>query len=316
MPVWQSSLPAEALSAIASLANVTNSSRCADQPVEIDVLYYLLGGFNVFVLLCDVWQLARLMGISRETGLKYNGKRLFHWVLGASLLLRAFFFFASPSLCLLPSYPWSSLYVWVNHTDEVLFFFAFFLLLSFWTDLITSLKGPGSPLTPACLKWSLVAFIIVLAAALSAALAVLLVMPQYVLLIDAFFAGLVDVLSILAAILFLVLGVILYRLLRKTDQLLTVNVEKKKSMAKTVFLVTALCSVCFIFRVIVSIYSITQEFNGSGTNSFDVPPAIVFLYFFLPEIVGSSLMLFLLRVPNAGPKRPPIQHVQEYRRIV
>jgi hypothetical protein len=45
---------------------------------------------------------------------------------------------------------------------------------------------------------------------------------------------------------------------RKTDQLLTVNVEKKKSMAKTVFFVTALCTLCFAFRVIVSIYSIAQ----------------------------------------------------------
>ncbi len=185
-------------------------------------------------------------------------------------------------------------------------------------------------MTPACLKWSLVAFIVLLAASLNTALVLVLVFPDYVLLLDAYFAGFVDMLSILAAVLFLVLGVILYRLLRKTDQLLTVNVEKKKSMAKvtfcdfscnayfdckTVFLVTALCSVCFVFRVVVSIYSITQEFNGSGTKGFDVPMAVVFLYFFLPEIVGSSLMLFLLRVPNA-PKRPPIQHVQDYRRIV
>ena len=87
-------------------------------------------------------------------------------------------------------------------------------------------------------------------------------------------------------------------------------------MAKTVFLVTALCSVCFVFRVGVSIYSITQEFNGSGTSGFDVPMTVVFLYFFLPEIVGSSLMLFLLRVPDAPRQRAPIKHVQEYRRIV
>ena len=134
-----------------------------------------------------------------------------------------------------------------------------------------------------------------------------------VLLWDAIFAGVVNLLSILVALLFLVLGIILFRLLRKTDQLITVNVEKKKSMAKTVFFVTALCTVCFAFRVIVSIYSIAQEWDGTGTNGFDVPAEVFFLYFFLPEIVGSSMMLFLLRVPKA--RRAP-SNVQEYHRIV
>ncbi len=130
----------EALFAVANATNGTNTTGCSDQPVELTVLYYLLASFNTVVLVMDIWQLARLMGISRETGLKYNGKRLFHWVLGASLLLRAFFFFVSPNLCLVRDYPWVYLYVWLNHATEVLFFFAFFLLLSFWTDLITSLK--------------------------------------------------------------------------------------------------------------------------------------------------------------------------------
>ncbi len=115
------------------------------------------------------------------------------------------------------------------------------------------------------------------------------------------------------ALLFLVLGIILFRLLRKTDQLITVNVEKKKSMAKTVFFVTALCTVCFAFRVIVSIYSIAQEWDGTGTNGFDVPAEVFFLYFFLPEIVGSSMMLFLLRVPKVARRAAS---VQEYHRIV
>ncbi len=257
----------------------------------------------------------RLMGISRETGLKYSGKRLFHWVLGGSLLGRAFFFFVSPSINLLPSFPWVYMYVWLNHTLEILFFFAFFLLLSFWSDLISSLKGPGSPLTPTCLKWGLIAFIFSLCAIVALALGLMLGYPDQILLLDAYFAGLVNLLSIMAAILFLVCGIILWRLLRKTDQLLSVNVEKKKQFGRTVALVTALCTACFLFRVGVSIYSIAQEWNGSGTQCFDVPAAIFFLYFFLPEVLGSSLFLFLLRVPSTG-ARVNSQNVQDYRRIV
>lgn len=157
--------------------------------------------------------------------------------------------------------------------------------------------------------------------------------PEYVLVFDAVYAGIVNLLSIAVAFSFLVLGIILFRLLRKTDQLLTVNVEKKKSMAKvweeickefvlfnrwkqTVFFVTALCTLCFAFRVIVSIYSMAREWDGSGTKGFDVPAEVFFLFFFLPEIIGSMMMLFLLRVPKVVTKRTVVSNVQEYRRIV
>ena len=88
-------------------------------------MMYVLGAFSTLALGLDMWQLVRLHQSSLETGLKYAAKRLFHWVLGASLFGRAFFFFVTPSVP--DSRPWLPLYTWLNHTLAVLFFFAFFL---------------------------------------------------------------------------------------------------------------------------------------------------------------------------------------------
>jgi hypothetical protein len=222
----------------------------------VNALFYVLGGSASIVSIFVVVQLITLCGISKETGLRYEGKRLFHGVLFGSLIGRAFFCFVYPSIGLLPSYPWIFLFVWTNHSLEMVFFFAFFLLVTFWSDLITSLRGPGSCATAGCLRGGLIGFTAFVAAIVASFLGLMLGRPEQVLLLDAIYAGIVNLLSIAVAFLFLVLGVVLFRLLRRTDQLLTVAVEKKKSMAKTVFFVTALCTLCFAFRVGVSIYSI------------------------------------------------------------
>ena len=48
---------------------------------------------------------------------------------------------------------------------------------------------------------------------------------------------------------------------------------------------------------------------------YDVQPAVFFLYFFLPEIVGSVLMLFLLRVPRRDAPTSTI-NIQDYKRVI
>jgi hypothetical protein len=238
---------------------------------------------------------------------------------GFSLLGRAVFFFLSPWIPSFPKDPTIQIYIWFNHSLEVLFFFAFFMLLIFWMDLITSLRGPGSGPSPTCQKVSLIVFITFLVGVVLGFGGLFLGWSQgkeaKILYLDSYFAGLVSVLSVMVSVMFLIFGLILYRLLRKHDQLLTVNVEKKKQMARNIFIVTALCIVCFGFRVIVTIYSLTQEWTGDGVCGFDVPPTVFFLYFFLPEIAGSSLMLVLLRIPRRDIPKMNVQQ-QNYRRIV
>ena len=86
-------------------------------------------------------------------------------------------------------------------------------------------------------------------------------------------------------------------------------------MARNIMIVTLLCALCFGFRVVTSVYSITREFDGAGGNAYDVPPPVFFLYFFLPEICGSLLMLVLLRIPRKeGPPRS--SNIQDYKRII
>ena len=84
-------------------------------------------------------------------------------------------------------------------------------------------------------------------------------------------------------------------------------------MALNIAIVTLLVAVCFSFRIGVSIYSLTLEFSGTA-NAYDVPPLVFFLYFFLPEIVGSLLMLYLLRIPR--PKQQQLNNIQDYKRII
>jgi hypothetical protein len=54
--------------------------------------------------------------------------------------------------------------------------------------------------------------------------------------------------------------------------------------------------------------SLANEWNGSGTCSFDVPKEVVFLYYFLPEIAGSTFMLYLLRIPRTKRVQANVQH--------
>lgn len=106
----------------------------------------------------------------------------------------------------------------------MIFFFAFFLLVTFWSDLITSLRGPGACVSINCLRASLIGFTLFVVSVVALFLGLIVGQPDAVLLFDAIYAGFVNLLSILVALLFLVLGVILFRLLRRTDQLLTVAV--------------------------------------------------------------------------------------------
>jgi hypothetical protein len=76
--------------------NPTNTTQQCTNSFEVNILFYVLAGSASAVALVVFWQLLNLFSVSRETGLKYEGKRLFHWVLGGSLLGRAFFCFVSP----------------------------------------------------------------------------------------------------------------------------------------------------------------------------------------------------------------------------
>ncbi len=134
--------------------NATDTAQCTNT-IEVNILFYVLGGSSAVVSLLVLWQLINLCSVSRETGLKYEGKRLFHWVLFGSLLGRSFFCFVSPSICRLPLFPYIFLYIWINHSLEMVFFFAFFLLSTFWTDIITSLRGPGGLCSTGCLRGGL-----------------------------------------------------------------------------------------------------------------------------------------------------------------
>merc|ERR1711991_437847 len=230
-------------SSLAAASNVTNGTNvthtCSAQTETVVVADYVLAACAVVVLAFDIWQLVRLLMISRETGLAYNGKRVFHAVLGVSLAGRAVFFFVAPSWCSFQSEASEQLFVWSNHTLEVLFFCAFFLLLIFWMELISSLRREPSRSAARCQKVLLGVFVSGLVAMALIFLVMLLAWAKtsdQVLLLDLVFAGLVNLLEILAAVMFCIFGFILYRLLRKHDQLLTVNVQKKKQMARNIFI--------------------------------------------------------------------------------
>merc|ERR1711991_129074 len=155
------------------------------------------------------------------------------------LAARAVFFFVAPSWCSFQSEASEQLFVWSNHTLEVLFFCAFFLLLIFWMELISSLRREPSRSAARCQKVLLGVFVSGLVAMALIFLVMLLAWAKtsdQVLLLDLVFAGLVNLLEILAAVMFCIFGFILYRLLRKHDQLLTVNVQKKKQMARNIFI--------------------------------------------------------------------------------
>lgn len=266
---------------------------------NVEVMSYVLAGCCIVVGILDVVLLVRLLIIAKETRLKYNGKKLFHVVIAISLFGRAAFFFMWTLRDQIPSFP-SALFAWFNHSLELVFFLAFFLLLVFWVDLIATLRNSVN-VFPLSLRVALGIVLSIVVGAFAVFLGLILTYQSNVselLFLDALYAGLVDVLSVATAIAFLVFGVILYRLLRQQNQLLTVHAEKKKSMAKNVFVVTILCTLCFLFRVGTSVYSISLEWNGSGEQNFDVPSWVFFMYYFLPEILGTSLMLFLLRIPR------------------
>lgn len=206
---------------------LTNECLAGSEATLAAALNYVLGATALIVLALDVGQLIRLFFMSRQTGLAYNGKRFFHVVLGISLLGRVCYFIISPFLCAFKASPAIQLFIWSNHTLEVLFFCAFFLLLIFWVDLISSLQREPSRKRAICQKTSLGIFLGLLLATICLFLLLALVWAnsnsRRVLILDIYYASVVDVLELGATAMFLAFGWVLFSLLRRHDELLTVN---------------------------------------------------------------------------------------------
>ena len=116
----------------APLVNNTLTNTCPLNVDVTDVLNYVLAASAAAALFFTLLSFFRLLVVSRQTGLRYDGKRFFHIVLAFSLLGRCAFFFVSPWICKWPPTPSIQLFIFFNHTLEILFFCAFFLLLIFW----------------------------------------------------------------------------------------------------------------------------------------------------------------------------------------
>ena len=121
--------------------------------------------------------------------------------------------------------------------------------------------------------------------------------PHHDLWVDDIWALLSAVIFIGIAFGFLMYGTRLHRFMSQMG-------ERKASQAQLIVIVGTVCTVCFLFRAAVMIFSAAKNApweNEGDEACFNLTQWFTFIYFFFSELVPIAMMMFLLRsLPKSG----------------
>jgi len=207
--------------------------------------------------------------------------------------VRGVFFEIAPSLSAFIELE-AELFAFLNLTGDTLFFMAYFMLLLFWVELYQSMNGQVSFF--ARYRRSIFAVCFVVLAFLIISVTIMFTPIPDVTQIARMNAVvrisgvIISVLFFITAIGFFYCGIKLIRLLRNS----VVFSLKKRRIVVKIGIVAALCTICFLVRAGLLLYSVVEN-PETAAERFNVPPWIMVVYYFLLEVIPTLLMLFLLR---------------------
>jgi len=236
---------------------------------------------------------------------KWSGKKLFHLIITLCMIVRGSFFLLQPSFTH-GDFPWhtSVLIIWIQ-AASMLFLLAYFNLLLFWAEFYYSVAGKTQKQVADTMRIPLLLFMLFIVAISATFLILSLLWLNDDILaekLDMISSAVMSFLAVLVGCGFLSYGIRLYLLLRKY-QLIS---PRKRAQTWKVVGVAVGCTICFLTRAGIVLYSLRQATQGFNKN-FNAPWAVVFVFFFFLEVVPICLMLFLLRkLPNWKKGKPSL----------
>eukprot|EP01112_Ceratiomyxa_fruticulosa_P020277 TRINITY_DN6866_c0_g1_i1.p1 TRINITY_DN6866_c0_g1~~TRINITY_DN6866_c0_g1_i1.p1 ORF type:complete len:292 (-),score=23.83 TRINITY_DN6866_c0_g1_i1:63-938(-) len=271
-------------------------------------LEYVLGVIELLLFFAALFQLARIHLYTNDSK-RLLPKKVFHAIIMVTMLLKSLFFFAHPTLETIVkpgSLAFNFFLVWFE-LSSVFFFLAYFMLLLFWADFYDHLaRGPARSSFFHRVRIVLVVFFTILAA-----LVVTLIIlafwwstDQYIshmFIVDEVSEAIVSVLFLGTGTGFLFYGFRLYFLLKRIRIAPSDGTSSSPPEPHKVTLVATGCTVCFISRAVISLYSMRKSMDSRDDFSlkFDTPLILEVTYFVVTDILPTILMLvFLRRLPK------------------
>jgi len=181
--------------------------------------------------------------------------------------------------------------LWVQ-TGDFLFFMAYFMLLLFWADFYYRVDGSSKGVfskfrIPIAIAVSALGLFYVCIAILSI---VFCKMDNQAEMVDEVSSTTLSFFFFVVGIAFLYFGIRLTIVLQKFRLL-----NRKKSQTRKVVGVAVLCTLCFVARASVVMFTVVKSIISFNKQEFNAPWEVSLAFFLLLEALPIALMLFLLR---------------------
>ncbi|KAF2069495.1 hypothetical protein CYY_009184 [Polysphondylium violaceum] len=241
----------------------------------------------ILIGLVSVFQMFRLLSQP-----KMIARKVFISVIIVAMFSRGVYFLLSPMIIdgYLESFPLNGFLFW-NHMIDLSFFLAYFMLFVSWAEAYYQASDRSETLI---FKNNYV--IVSLALFILASIAVIAVFffisntDDECKRVDFATTFYIASLNLITAALFGVYGVRLYKLLNENPVLRRRYSWKIKAL-------TWICTLCFLCRTFMMIFSVVSLSNNPDTKSFNLAWYWTLIYFVSLEIIPTCSMLYFLRTP-------------------
>eukprot|EP01119_Soliformovum_irregulare_P020995 TRINITY_DN6880_c1_g1_i1.p1 TRINITY_DN6880_c1_g1~~TRINITY_DN6880_c1_g1_i1.p1 ORF type:complete len:321 (-),score=42.04 TRINITY_DN6880_c1_g1_i1:29-991(-) len=242
----------------------------------------------------------------------WSGKKAFHLIILLCMFDRGTFFLVTlPLNTLLPD---TIETLWIQ-SGSLLFLVAYFMLLMFWAKFYYSIRGIGREMAPKLERAVNIIFVgsVVALIGFLIVCVVFLKNDQMAPKLDTIAGGVVAGMELTVGAGFFYFGIKLALLARQFHLLSS----RKRAQTSKVVTVAAGCTLCFITRSVLILYSMYNAWNLPYARQFDAPWYVVLIFFLVLETIPVTLMLFLLRkLPTVKgdqysedkPLCPPVHH--------
>jgi len=282
-----------------NLSHVSISSSSEEQNVAVSIF---LATCNFLLALIALIQLIRCLIKERQLEKTLSSKKFFSIAILVTTLIRGLYFAVAPgvifyqgSLSKLPM----AVYTCWNHICEILLLFAFYLLLLFWAALESLFRlghetnyfteHKASVWGPIFLLFALTISMVFVNAFWSWK------STETLIYTDSLEAVVVAILYFATSIGFFVIGLKLRSGIK--DRFPS---QKSKRNAQIVSTIAIVCTLCFLTKAAIMIYSgsLGLEKSSSEEKKFNLPWYATLVFFFMTESFPIALMNYFLRIPS------------------
>jgi len=302
---------------------------------QFEIVSYIIGSLDMILFIISLTLLMRLLRHERldnatnspnldrapkRKKLKVE-RKYFYAIIMLAMLIRGTFLLSHPFYVKNIPYP-PLLFNIYSQLAAYFFIVAYLCLLLYWKDFFYLVNGtqPSEEFHRMFRVFTVTFLGVVILVLLSFAVLYIVlyaivygshhrtVMDHYQDVIACIIAAVVSLFALLIAGGFFYYGIRIYLVLRHSSILS----GAKRPQAMKIFFVVGGCTVCFVTRATIDLYTIYDTLATLSTEAnsqqWSGPPMLLFAFYFCTETLPGSLMLWLLRkLPKEGENRPLIQ---------